>query len=123
MSFLTARKRAAGSGAAGRGTEDHWWMTKSSAVLLVLIPIFVFTYGPILGMDYAQAVNRLESPFVALVGALTLVASMLHFKNGVQSTILDYTHGLTREGLIIAVTAFCYILIAAGLYALARIAL
>ena len=50
MAFLTDRKRVTGLGSAKAGTEHHWSMTKSSVALLVLIPLFVFTFGRIPGV-------------------------------------------------------------------------
>ncbi len=49
MNYLTARKRAEGLGSAKSGTHHFWNMTVSSAALLILIPLFVFTFGPMLG--------------------------------------------------------------------------
>ena len=48
MRYLTDRKRAAGMGSAKTGTAHFWAMKVSSAALLVLVPIFVFTFGPTL---------------------------------------------------------------------------
>ena len=47
----------------------------------------------------------------------------MHFKNGVQVAIEDYTSGLTRKILIIAMICLSYALAAIGLFSIARIAL
>lgn len=49
MAFLTDRKRAVGMGSAKTGTEHFWVMKVSAFGLLLLIPLFVFTFGPMLG--------------------------------------------------------------------------
>jgi succinate dehydrogenase / fumarate reductase membrane anchor subunit len=123
MAFVTDRKRAVGLGAAKAGTEHHWSMTKSSAALLVLVPLFVFTFGPMLGQPHEAVVAYFARPFPAIVAALTIAVGFMHFKNGVQVLIEDYTDGLTRKILIIAMICLSYASAATGLYAIARIAL
>jgi succinate dehydrogenase / fumarate reductase membrane anchor subunit len=123
MAYLTDRKRAAGLGSAKEGTHHYWNMQVSSVALVILVPLFVFTFGPILGASYDEAVAHYARPFPAIVAALTLVVGLLHFKNGAQVAIEDYTGGLTRKALIIAVTCISYALIATGLFALVRLAL
>jgi succinate dehydrogenase / fumarate reductase, membrane anchor subunit len=123
MAFVTDRKRAAGLGSAKSGTEHFWSMTKSSAALLVLVPLFVFTFGPMLGRPHAEVVAYFSRPFPALVAALTLVVGFMHFKSGVQVLIEDYVSGLNRKILILAMTGVSYAAAATGVFAIARIAL
>jgi succinate dehydrogenase / fumarate reductase membrane anchor subunit len=121
--YLTNRKRAEGLGSAKSGTEHYWGMIQSSVALLILVPLFVFTFGPVLGSSFEEVAAYYSRPFPAIVAALTLTVSWLHFKNGAQTAIEDYTRGMTRKLLIIAVTAIAYVAIAAGLFALVRLAL
>jgi succinate dehydrogenase / fumarate reductase membrane anchor subunit len=123
MAFVTDRKRAVGLGSAKTGTEHFWSMTKSSAALLILVPLFVFTVGPMLGRPHEEVVAFFARPFPALVAALTIVVGFLHFRNGAQVAIEDYTHGLTRKVLILVTTGVSYAAAATGLFAIARIAL
>ena len=123
MAFLTDRKRVSGLGSARTGTGHHWSMTVSSYGLIVLVPLFLFTFGPLVGASHDTVLASFARPFPALVAALTLVVGMMHFKNGVRMTIEDYVHGWMREFWIILVTIFCYGLAAAGLFAIARIAI
>ncbi len=123
MRFVTDRKRARGLGAAHSGVEHHWSMIVSSAGLLVLVPLFVFTFGPVLGAPYEEVVAYYARPFPALVAALTITVGFLHFKNGVRVMIEDYVGGLWREVLIVAMTCLSWAAIAVGLFALARLAL
>ena len=123
MAYLTARKRVLGLGATGRGTDHFWNQTVSSIALLILVPLFVFTFGPTLGLPYDQAASYYARPFPALVAVLTLVVGLIHFKNGARIAIEDYTQGHLRQGLIVAVTCISYVAIAAGLFALVKLAL
>jgi succinate dehydrogenase / fumarate reductase membrane anchor subunit len=123
MHYLTARKRAEGLGSAKSGTEHFWHMQMSSVALAVLVPLFIFTFGSILGGTHAEVVAYFARPFPAIVAALTLVVGFVHFKNGAQVMIEDYAQGAGRRIAIIAVTCLSYAAIATGLFALIRLAL
>lgn len=123
MAYMTDRKRAEGLGSAKSGTAHFWAMTQSSVGLLILVPLFIFTFGPILGATYEEAVAYYSRPVPAIVAALTITVGWIHFKSGAATLIEDYAHGLTRHILLIAVTCIAYAAIAAGLFALVRLAL
>lgn len=123
MSYMTDLKRAAGLGSAHQGTEHHWSMTKSSYALLILVPLFVFTFGAVLGSPYEDVVAYYSRPIPALIAALTLVVGLMHFKGGAQTMIEDYVHGYARKLAVIAATCLSYALAAAGVYAILRLAL
>ena len=123
MSYLTDRKRAEGLGSAKSGTGHYWGMIQSSVSLLILVPLFVFTFGPALGRPYEEVLAYYAHPFPAIVAALTLAVSWLHFKNGSRTAIEDYYRGMTRKLLIIGVNCIAYVAIAAGLFALVSLAL
>ncbi|SEM74112.1 succinate dehydrogenase subunit D [Palleronia salina] len=123
MAYMTDRKRAEGLGSAKSGTDHFWSMTKSSIGLLILVPLFIFTFGSALGSGYEQVVAYYSQPFPAIVAALTITVGWVHFKSGAQTMIEDYSHGLTRHLLIAGVTCISYAAIAAGLFALVRLAI
>ena len=123
MTFLTDRKRADGMGSARTGTQHHWHMTISSVALLVLVPLFVFTFGPMLGAPHAEVVAYFARPFPAIVAALTLAVGFVHFRHGVQDLIEDYVHGAARKPLIILMIIISYGAAATGVFAIAKIAL
>ena len=123
MAYLTDRKRAVGMGAAKTGTDHHWQMIVSSCALLGLTPLFLLTFGHIVGAPYPDVVAYYSRPFPAIIAGLTFVVGALHFKSGAQSLIEDYTHGLTRKAWMIFVICMSYTLAAMGLFAIARIAL
>ena len=123
MSYMTDLKRAVGHGSAREGTTRHWSMTKSSVGLLVLTPLFVFTFGPMLGAPYEEVIDYFARPWPAIISALMLVVGFLHFKTGMQMVIEDYMKGLAREYTIILVTCLSYGAAATGVFALAKLAL
>ncbi len=123
MAFLTDRKQASLMGSAKSGTKHFWHMTISSVALLILVPLFIFTFGSALGQSYGDVMAYYARPFPAIVAALTLVVGFVHFKNGVQTLIEDYVHGLARKVLIILTICLSYGAAATGLFAIARIAL
>ena len=123
MRYLTDRKRALGLGSAKSGTQHFWAMKVSSVALLILVPLFVFTFGPTLGQPYDVMLDYYSRPFPAIVAALTLAVVFKHFADGAQVMIEDYVHGTLEKVLIILVTCLSYGAAAAGIFAIARIAL
>jgi succinate dehydrogenase / fumarate reductase membrane anchor subunit len=123
MQYLTARKRAEGLGSSKTGTEHFWHMQVSSAALAILTPLFVFTFGVIVGAPHSEVVAYFARPFPAIVAGLTITVGFLHFRAGAQVMIEDYVHGAARRWLIIAMTGLCWACIATGLFALVRLAL
>jgi succinate dehydrogenase / fumarate reductase membrane anchor subunit len=123
MRYLTDRKQAIGWGAARTGTEHFWAMKISSVGLLILIPIFVLTFGPMLGEPHADVLARFSQPGPAIIAALTIAVGFAHLKNGMQVLIEDYVHGMAQKIAIILMTCLCYAAAATGLFAIARLAL
>ena len=123
MRYLTDRKRATGMGSAKSGTAHFWAMKVSSVALLILIPLFVFTFGTIVGEDYATVTAYFAYPFPALIAALTLIVGFEHFQSGAQVLIEDYVHGLAQKITIILIKCISYGLMAMGLFAIAKLAL
>ncbi len=123
MRYLTDRKRATGMGSAKTGTEHFWAMKKSSMALLILVPLFVFTFGPMVGEAHADVIAYFSRPFPALVAALTIVVGFMHFKDGVQTLIEDYVHGPSQQIWIVGMICLSYAAAATGVFAIARIAL
>lgn len=123
QNYLTDRKRAQGMGAGGQGTHHHWQMMASSAALVFLVPLFVFTFAAGLGGTYEEVLAYYSRPFPAIITALTLVVVILHLVREAQAAIEDYVHGVAEKLSLMAVTAFGYMLIASGLFALVKLAL
>lgn len=123
MRYLTDRKRAVGWGSAKSGTEHFWAMKVSSVGLLILVPLFVFTFGPMLGEPHEAVIAYFARPFPAIVAALTIFVGFMHFKDGVQTLIEDYVHGTQQKIWIMVMICLSYAAAATGVFAIARIAL
>ncbi len=123
MGFMTDRKRAVGMGSAKSGTMAHWQMTLSSVGLLILIPIFIFQFGAILGHPFEEVVAYYARPVPAAIAAMTIAVGFIHFRGGVQILIEDYVQGLSRKALIVAMTCLSYGAAGLGVFAVLRIAL
>ena len=119
MAFLTDRKRASGLGSAKEGTHHFWSMQVSSYALVLLTPLFLFSFGGILGAEHDAVLAHFARPWPALITALMLIVGFQHFRMGVQVLIEDYAEGLTRKWLIIAMIIVSYGAMATGLFAIA----
>lgn len=123
MRYITPRKAAEGLGSARKGTGHHIAMTVSGWALLFIVPVWVFCFARVIGHGHKHVVHAFENPFMAILTALLLLVGMRHFAKGAATAIEDYTHGFTREALIMAANAVSYLVIAAGFYGLVKIAL
>ena len=123
MRFITDRKSAEGLGSARAGTHHHWHMMISSALLVVLVPMFVFTFGLALGRGYDGVLVYFSRPWPAIITGLTLIVVTLHCKAEADEAIIDYVHGVKAKLALVAVTGLAWSLIAAGLFALVKLAL
>ena len=124
MRYLTDRKRAMGMGSAKTGTAHFWSMKVSSVALLILIPLFVFTFGPMLGAPHADVLAHFARPFPAIVAGLTLIVGFKHFNDGAQTMIEDYVHDAgTKFGVIALLNLATIGGGAFGLVSIARLAL
>lgn len=123
MSLMTDRKRVIGLGTAKSGTDHFWKSTLTAIALLVIVPMFLFSFGPLLGEPYADVKAALARPFPAVSAALMLIVGLFHFRLGIQVVIEDYVQGFARKIAIIVAACLSYGLMALGLVSLAQIAL
>lgn len=123
MRYITPRKAASGLGSAHTGTHDHWAMTVSSVALAILTPLFLWAVGSAIGKGHAQVLEHFSRPLPALITGLYIVVGMLHFVRGTRMTIEDYLQGGARKGAVLAAIMFAWAVMAAGIYALVKMAL
>ncbi|MDB6452370.1 succinate dehydrogenase, hydrophobic membrane anchor protein [Falsirhodobacter sp. 20TX0035] len=123
MRYLTDYKRVHGHGSAHSGAHHYWNTQVSSAALVILVPLFIFTFGHALGMEYEDAVEYYSRPLPVVIAALTMIVGLIHFKNGAQVMFEDYTKAKLRISLILLSTAFSYVCIGLVLFALVKLAL
>ena len=120
--FFTARKAASGLGAAHAGTAAHWAMTVSAVALALLTPFAIGYVGAGIGMPHPGVIAWFGRPVPAILMGLFLVVGMIHRMRGTRIMIDDYVRGGARRASLIAVQIIGWGVIAAGLYALVRMA-
>ncbi|MEM6940377.1 MAG: succinate dehydrogenase, hydrophobic membrane anchor protein [Pseudomonadota bacterium] len=120
---MTDRKRALGLGSGRQGTHHHWQMMVTSMLLVILVPAFVITFALGLGGTYEEVLAYYSRPIPAIISILTLAVVIFHLMSETLVAVEDYVHGLAGKLTIVAVTAGCYTLIVAGVFAVAKIAL
>ncbi|MEM1235310.1 MAG: succinate dehydrogenase [Pseudomonadota bacterium] len=121
--FLTDRKRATGLGSGRAGTEKHWQMLMSSMAIVVAAPVFLILFALGLQGTYAEVLAWFGSPFVAITIAVTMVVIVRHVMFEAIEAAEDYVHGTLGQLTIVGITWAAYLLMAVGLFALARMAL
>ena len=105
------------------GTRHFLEMTISSLVLLILMPVFVVTIGPIIGENYEVVTSHFSRPFPAIISTVTLVVVLMHFKSGVVTLIEDYVDGSSRKLWMFLTSSISYFSIALVFFSFARLAL
>ena len=115
--------RALGLGSAKEGVE-HWWMQRVTAVALVPLALwFVAALVAHLGADAASASAWLRSPVTAVAMILLVIATFVHMALGLQVVIDDYVHHeATKVASLLLVRLACWVLGAAALFAVLRVA-
>ena len=105
----------------GNGTDKHIRMIITSVILAVVAPIFIFTFGKILGSSYEDAIIFFSKPTNVIVVMLTVCVGLLHFRYGVQTLIEDYVRGSAKKILLHMASLICYSAIAITLISIIRI--
>ncbi|TBN41906.1 succinate dehydrogenase [Paracoccus subflavus] len=123
MRYITPRKAAQGLGSARSGTQDHWFLTVTSCALVLLTPAFFLVIGRAIGLSQADLLGYFGRPYPALITALFIVVGMMHFIKGTRIMIDDYFQNTARKVAIIVSVVFGWAVIAAALFALARMTL
>ena len=87
MNFLTDRKRATGLGSGHTGAQHHWLTIATSLSLVILVPLFIFTFGYAVGHSFEDVLAFYGNPFVAIITALCLVGGIIHLKTEVDEAV------------------------------------
>lgn len=124
MSLRTPLGVVLGRGAAGEGVA-HWRAQRVSA--LALVPLTVWFLVSLIRMplaDYAAVTIWIASGWNPVWLALLLLALCWHSHLGVQVVFEDYVHApALKTTALLASSAAHLLVLAAGLYAVLRIAL
>ena len=92
MSLRSPLGRVRGLGSAKTGTE-HWWAQRLTALALVPLCLwFVASLAAMTGADHATMKAWVDSPLVAGLLILLIVATFYHGYLGLQVVIEDYVH-------------------------------
>ena len=121
--YLTDRKRATGMGSSHGGTKHHWQMLVSSLALVIMAPVFMVTFALGFHGTHAEVVAYFGHPLVAVIMALSLFVIVRHVMHEAVEAAEDYVHGIKGQLTIVSITWASHILIAIGLFAIARMAL
>jgi len=121
---MSALGRARGLGAAKEGVA-HWWAQRVTALALVPLTLWlVFGIATHAGAGHDAVVAWIARPLVAIALALTLFATFLHAKLGMQVVIEDYVHApFAKHLLLLLVTFASFVLGAGAIFAVLKIAL
>jgi succinate dehydrogenase / fumarate reductase membrane anchor subunit len=124
MNSRTPLARVEGLGAAHAGT-GHFWRQRVTAVALVPLALwFAWTALSLIGADRDTAVAFLKLPVNAVPMGLFIVIAAIHMALGIQVVIEDYIQHEGRKLLLLVLNQFfAWIVAAASLFALVRIAL
>jgi succinate dehydrogenase / fumarate reductase membrane anchor subunit len=111
-------------GSAKTGVQ-HWWTQRATAVALIPLTLwFVTALVGFAGRGHAALIAWLESPLVAVLTILLLIALFQHVALGLQVVIEDYVHpARSKLAALLAVRLACLALAVAGAFAVLRIAL
>lgn len=120
MRYITPRKAAEGLGSAHSGTQDHWFLTVSACALVLLTPAFLLVIGRAIGLSHPELIAYFGQPWPALITALFITVGMVHFIKGTRVMIDDYFQHTARKVAIIVSVIFSWAVIAAALFALAK---
>lgn len=106
MDMRTPLGKVRGLGSAKSGTE-HFWRVRTTAValvpLLLFYVVFLIMYA---GRPYEEVLAALANPFVSVITALTIVASIIHMKLGMEEIIQDYIHSEGLKLSLLVLNAF-----------------
>ena len=121
--MISKLKYAFTHGSLSEAVHHALLMKASSIALLILMPLFIFIVGPMIGRPHDDVIAFFAKPFPAVVVALTFIVGFKHFSDGVQVLLEDYVHGTARKISILVMTCLSYAAMLIGLYAIIKIAL
>ena len=123
MDMRTPLAKVRGLGSAKSGTEHFWRVRTTSLALVPLMLFYVFFLIMYAGRPYAEVIGALANPFVATINGLTVIASIIHMRLGMEEIIQDYIHSeIMKVVLLILNATFSLVVGGLCLFAVLKIA-
>jgi succinate dehydrogenase / fumarate reductase membrane anchor subunit len=123
MDMRTPLAKVRGLGSAKSGTEHFWRVRTTSLALVPLMLFYVVFLIMYAGRPYAEVVAALANPFVATINGLTVIASIIHMRLGMEEIIQDYIHSeFMKVALLILNATFSLVVGGLCLFAVLKIA-
>ena len=120
--MTTPLKRVRGLGSARSGTHHFWHQRLTALANVPLVIFFVILMISLAGESHEVVLDRLASPWVAIVFVLTMISISYHMRLGMQVIIEDYVHApATKIAAVFANNAYAVVVAVACLYAVLRI--
>lgn len=111
MDMRTPLGKVRGLGSAKSGTEHFWKVRTTSIALVPLLLFYVVFLVMYAGKPYADVISALSNPFVATINALTIIASIVHMKLGMEEIIQDYIHSEVMKLTLLILNSFFSLLV------------
>jgi succinate dehydrogenase / fumarate reductase, membrane anchor subunit len=111
MDMRTPLGKVRGLGSAKSGTEHFWKVRTTSIALVPLLLFYVVFLVMYAGKPYADVISALSNPFVATINALTIIASIVHMKLGMEEIIQDYIHSEVMKLSLLMLNSFFSLLV------------
>jgi succinate dehydrogenase / fumarate reductase membrane anchor subunit len=111
MDMRTPLGKVRGLGSAKSGTEHFWRVRTTSVALVPLLLFYIVFLIMYAGRPYAEVVGALANPFVATINGLTVIASIIHMRLGMEEVIQDYIHNEGTKIALLILNAFFSLLV------------
>jgi succinate dehydrogenase / fumarate reductase membrane anchor subunit len=124
MSMETPLRRVLHYGAGHDGTGHFWRQRLTGVANAILVVFFLGLLVAVVGKSHGEVAAVIGSPVVAALLVLFIVSFSIHMRLGMQTIIEDYIHGEALKVVcLVANTFFSFLVGAAGLLAVLKLAL
>lgn len=114
MSLRTPLGSVLGLGAAKDGTSHFWGQRVSAIALLFLGLWFAVSIATTTGLSHGEVIAAIERPINGILLLLLSVTMAYHSSLGVQVVIEDYVHAHGLKLVILVLSRFAHVLLAAA---------